>query len=153
MTENCKRKLRTAAAAALAVILAAMPVQAAAPYLMPDSTVKEMYTNPALTDLKLETLEAGILWPEQPWENADRSLWDYLGATAPDAVAGLNLLIEHYNQGVQVSFPLYSDAEITEDPTRAQARLFYFPGEQPGGKYALVVSGNFLECTGRVKEG
>ena len=153
MTENCKRKLRTAAAAALAVILAAMPVQAAAPCLMPDSTVKEMYTNPALTDLKLETLEAGILWPEQPWENADRSLWDYLGATAPDAVAGLNLLIEHYNQGVQVSFPLYSDAEITEDPTRAQARLFYFPGEQPGGKYALVVSGNFLECTGRVKEG
>ena len=141
------------AAAVLAMMLAALPVQAAAPFLTPDSTVEEMYTNPALTELKLETLEDGLLWPEQPWENADSSLRDYLGATAPDAVAGLNLLIDNYNQGVQVSFPLYSEEEIQEDPTRAEARLFYFPAEQPGGKYALVVSGNFLECTGRVKEG
>lgn len=154
--EKRKRKRWAAAVAAellLELLLAAVPAEAAAPSLTPDSTVKEMYSNPALEELELETLEAGILWPEQPWERGDKSLWEYLGDSAPDAVAGLNLLIDHCNQGDQVSFPLYSEAEIAEDPTRAEARLFYFPARQPGSKYALVVSGNFLECTGRVKEG
>ena len=141
------------AAAVLAMMLAALPVQAAASFLTPDSTVEDMYTNPALVALGLETLEDGTLWPEQPWQNADRSLQDYLKAATPDSVAGLNLLIDNDNHGVQVSFPLYSEEEIAADPTRAEARLFYFPAEQPGGKYALVVSGNFLECTGRVGEG
>ncbi len=141
------------AAAVLAMMLAALPVQAAASFLTPDSTVEDMYTNPALVALGLETLEDGTLWPEQPWQNADSSLQDYLKAATPDSVAGLNLLIDNDNHGVQVSFPLYSEEEIAADPTRAEARLFYFPAEQPGGKYALVVSGNFLECTGRVGEG
>lgn len=141
------------AAAVLAMVMAALPVQAAASFLTPDSTVKEMYSNPALAELGLETLEGGLFWPEQPWENAGQSLRDYLGETAPDAVAGLNLLIDNFNRQIQVSFPLYSQEEIAEDPTREEARLFYFPAEQPGGKYALVVSGNFLECSGRVKEG
>ena len=124
------------AAAVLAMMLAALPVQAAASFLTPDSTVEDMYTNPALVALGLETLEDGTLWPEQPWQNADRSLQAYLKAATPDSVAGLNLLIDNDNHGVQVSFPLYSEEEIAADPTRAEARLFYFPAEQPGGKSA-----------------
>ena len=65
-----------------------------------------------------DSWDRGSLWPEQPWEYARWSLRRYIGAPVDEAVEALNLIIENYNQGVQVTYPLYTDEEIAADPTR-----------------------------------
>lgn len=147
------RYLAGVAAAVLAVMLTAVPAKAAAPHLTPDSTGAEMHSNPGLVGEDFDTLERGTFWPEQPGEYADMTLREQIGATTDDAVDGLNLVIDNYNAGIQVTYPLYSQEEIAQDPTRAKAKLYYFPANKPGGKYALILSGNFLERSARIKEG
>ena len=148
-----KKKLCIGAAALMLGALLASPAQAVlAPYLTPDSTVAELHFNPGIVGAGFDTWDRGGLLPEQPWEYARWSLRRYIGPTVDTAVAGLNLVVDNYNQGVQVTYQLYSEEEIAQDPSRAEAQLYYFPAEEPGTKYALVLSGNMLERTGRVKE-
>ena len=148
---TCKIK-RALCLAVLAAVLA-VPARAAAPYLTPDSTVAELHGNEGIVGAGFDSWDRGSLWPEQPWEYARWSLRRYIGAPVDEAVEALNLIIENYNQGVQVTYPLYTDEEIAADPTREGVALYYFPAEKPGAKYAIVLSGNMLERTARVKEG
>ena len=148
---TCKIK-RALCLAVLAAVLA-VPARAAAPCLTPDSTVAELHGNEGIVGAGFDSWDRGSLWPEQPWEYARWSLRRYIGAPVDEAVEALNLIIENYNQGVQVTYPLYTDEEIAADPTREGVALYYFPAEKPGAKYAIVLSGNMLERTARVKEG
>ena len=150
---NLQRRLCLAAAGAVLAAVLAAPVQAAAPYLTPDSTVAELHGNEGIVGAGFDSWDRGSLWPEQPWEYARWSLRRYIGAPVDEAVEALNLIIENYNQGVQVTYPLYTAEEIAADPTREGVALYYFPAEKPGAKYAIVLSGNMLERTARVKEG
>ena len=153
MTSKIKQTLCTAAAGAMLAALLAAPAQAAAPHLTPDSTVAELHGNEGIVGSGFDSWDRGTLLPEQPWEYPRWSLRRYIGAPVDDAVAALNLVIDNYNQGVQVTYPLYTAEEIAADPTRASAELYYFPAKQPGARYALVLSGNMMERTARVKEG
>ena len=150
---NLQRRLCLAAAGAVLAAVLAAPVQAAAPYLTPDSTVAELHGNEGIVGAGFDSWDRGSLWPEQPWEYARWSLRRYIGAPVDEAVEALNLIIENYNQGVQVTYPLYTAEEVAADPTREGVALYYFPAEKPGAKYAIVLSGNMLERTARVKEG
>ena len=141
------------AAAALASLLAVPARALPAPYVTPDTTVAQMRANEGIAGSGFNTWDRGTLFPEQPWQYGDWTLRRFVGPTVDDAVAGLNLVIDNYNQGVQVTYPLYMAEEIAADPTRASAELYYFPAKQPGARYALVLSGNMMERTARIKEG
>ena len=152
MTSKIKQTLCTAAAGAMLAALLAAPAQAAAPHLTPDSTVAELHGNEGIVGSGFDSWDRGTLLPEQPWEYPRWSLRRYIGAPVDDAVAALNLVIDNYNQGVRVTYPLYTAEEIAADPTRKGVELYYFPGDKPNGKYALVLSGNMFERTARTKE-
>ena len=149
---NAKKMIAAALAAAM-LAAAALPAGALpAPYLTPDTTVAQMRANEGIAGSGFDTWDRGSLFPEQPWQYGDWTLRRYIGQTVDDAVAGLNLIIDNYNRGVQVTYPLYTDEEIAADPTRKGVELYYFPGDKPNGKYALVLSGNMFERTARTKE-
>src|SRR5699024_8427260 len=149
---NAKKMIAAALAAAM-LAAAALPAGALpAPYLTPDTTVAQMRANEGIAGSGFDTWDRGSLFPEQPWQYGDWTLRRYIGQTVDNAVAGLNLIIDNYNRGVQVTYPLYTDEEIAADPTRKGVELYYFPGDKPNGKYALVLSGNMFERTARTKE-
>ena len=147
-----KKKLCIGAAALMLGALLAAPAQAQAPYLTTESTVAELHANEGIVGSGFDSWDRGSLWPEQPWEYANWTLRQYTGDTAADAVAGLNLIIDNYNKGIQVTYPLYTQEEIAQEPSRADAEIYYFPAEEPGAKYALLLSGNMMERSARVDE-
>ena len=152
--QNTKKNMAAALVAAALASLLAVPARALpAPYVTPDTTVAQMRANEGIAGSGFNTWDRGTLFPEQPWQYGDWTLRRFVGPTVDDAVAGLNLVIDNYNRGVQVTYPLYTAEEIAADPTRASAELYYFPAKQPGARYALVLSGNMMERTARVKEG
>ena len=112
MTSKIKQTLCTAAAGAMLAALLAAPAQAAAPHLTPDSTVAELHGNEGIVGSGFDSWDRGTLLPEQPWEYPRWSLRRYIGAPVDDAVAALNLVIDNYNQGVRVTYPLYTAEEI-----------------------------------------
>ena len=150
---NAKKNMAAALAAAVLASLLAVPARALpAPYVTPDTTVAQMRANEGIAGSGFNTWDRGTLFPEQPWQYGNWTLRRFVGPTVDDAVAGLNLVIDNYNRGLQVTYPLYTAEEIAADPTREGVELYYFPGERPNGKYALVLSGNMLERTSRTKE-
>ena len=62
-------------------------------------------------------------------------------------------LAQVYHDGVQVTYPLYSEEEIAAMPARAHVELYYCPAEQPGAKFAIVLSGNSLYYSGELRGG
>lgn len=81
-------------------------------------------------------------------------LKDYAwSGNAEKVAAALNLAAENAEAGVQVTHQVYSAEEIEEDASLGCVQLYYFPGKNPGGKYALVLSGNALTINGTVGEG
>ena len=155
MTITGKIQKRLCAGAALAMLAAAllMPAQAAgAPHVTPDTTVAEMRANEGIMGSGVNTWDRGDLLPEQPWMYGHWTLRRFIGPTVEDGVVGLNLIIDNYNQGVQVTYPIYTPEEIAADPSLAEVELYYFPATQPGAKYALVLAGNMFERTSVVKE-
>ena len=81
------------------------------------------------------------------------TLEEYLGGTAPDAAQGLNLVIDNYNHGVQVTYKIYTPEEIAADPRKDEVELYYFPAKTENAKYALVVPGNMYEKSAKMREG
>ena len=68
-------------------------------------------------------------------------------------VAGMNLIIETYNAGTQITYKLFTPEEIAQDKSRDHVELYYFPAEQPNAKYAVVLSGNALFYSGEMRGG
>lgn len=150
---NAKRTMAALLAAGMLALCPAAPAEAAsAPYVTPDTTMAELRANEGIVGSGFDTWGRGTFFPEQPWEYKDWSLRRFVGATVDDAVFGLNLVIQNYNHDIQVTYPLYTEEEIAADPSKKGVELYYFPGEQSNGKYALVLCGNMLERTSRIKE-
>ena len=148
------KRCRAAAAGLLLAALAALPAQALGqPDITAHTTMGEIRANESLLAAGFDTHDRNILLPEQPWMYDDWTLEQYLGGTAPDAAKGLNLVIENYNRGVQVTYKLYTPDEIAADPSKDEAELYYFPAKEPGARYALVVPGNMYEKSAKMREG
>ena len=65
--------------------------------------------------------------------------------SATDMAYGLERLREIAESGVPYFFSVYSEAEIREEPEKKNVRLFYFPGTNKGGRYAILLSGGGYE--------
>ena len=117
------------------------------------TTMGEIRANESLQASGFDTYDRNVLIPEQPWMYDDWTLEEYLGSTAPDAAQGLNLVIDNYNHGVQVTYKIYTPEEIAADPSKAEVQLYYFPAETENARYALVVPGNMYEKSAKMREG
>lgn len=102
-----------------------------------------IWTNSKFRDIK----------PLQTYYYNKQTLAEFVGSENAEAsAAGLNLAVENYEAGRQVTYKLYSDEEIAADPTKEVVELNYFPAKTPNAKYALVLSGNISTRTAELKE-
>ena len=74
-------------------------------------------------------------------------------AAAEDAAEGMNLVIENYNRGVQITWQVYTPEEIAENSSLGMVQLYYFPAKTANAKYAIVVPGNGGNTTAELNEG
>lgn len=138
----------------LAAVLA-LPAMAQEP-ITPQTTMREIREDPAIQ-------ASGLYTDIHTWErdmacfkdaHNDETLEEVVGSgSAASCAAGLNLLIENYNAGVQITYKLYTPEEIAAQPSRDHAELYYFPAKEPGARYAVVLSGNALYYSGELRGG
>ena len=140
-----------------AVLLIGMaPAAFAAEYgeanITTETNMTELHQHPSIVGSGLLTYSKDKYFPQrQKW--ADKTLGEYVGSwVAEDCAKGLNLMIENYNSGMQVTYKVYSDEEIAEDASKNNVEFQYFPAKEPGAKYVLVLSGNFGTRTAEMKE-
>ena len=142
--------------AASALLLGVLAVPASAASITPQTTMKEIRDDP---DIKA----SGLYTYTYVWERDcemfstsrdDETLTEVVGKTSAEAcAAGLNYLAQVYHDGTRVTYPLYSEEEIAAVPARAHVELYYCPAQQPGAKFAIVLSGNSLYYSGELRGG
>ena len=144
---------RGAAMLCLAAVLA-LPVCAEG-RITTDMTMKEIRSDPAIAGSGVSTYckgDADSLALRRLYEN--KTLLGYVGeTTAQDSADGLNIVIENYEAGKQVTWQVYSPEEVAADSSLGCVQLFWFPGTNADGKYALVVGGNAAMKSGDLNEG
>lgn len=119
-----------------------------------DMTMKEIRANESLQQSGILLYEKGWLFPEAECQNANTTLWNYVrGEMSVDTAQGLNLIIENYNAGTQITYKLYTEQEVAEVPARRRSEIYYFPAKSENAKYALVVGGNLMENSAILREG
>ena len=133
----------------------ALPAMAQEP-ITPQTTMREIRQNPAVqasglyTDI--HTWERDLAWFKNAHNN--ETLEEVVGSgSAASCAAGLNLLIQNYESGTQITYKLYSPEEIAAQPSRDHAELYYFPADTPNARYAVVLSGNALYYSGELRGG
>ena len=142
-----------------AVVLCLVAVLALPAYaegrITTDMTMKEIRSDPAIAGSGISTYtkgDADDLALRRLYEN--KTLLDYVGeTTAQDSADGLNIVIENYEAGKQVTWQVYSPEEVAADSSLGCVQLFWFPGTNADGKYALVVGGNAAMKSGDLNEG
>lgn len=127
--------------------------QAPAPEITLDMTMKEVEQHPLIQATRFHVDYLGeTRYQREEWEQ--KTLREYLGRKEDQIIVdALNLFLENYKAGIQVTYPLYTREEIAQVPTRDTAMLYYFPPKEAGGKYALVVDGNAVISTSELCEG
>ena len=154
-----KQMLRMAAVCIGLLLVIALPVSAAeygAPEITPKTTMKQLRENPSIKGSGLYTYV--YIWERDcdllRHSKDNDTMEQVIGTESVNScVAGMNYLIETYNAGTQITYKLFSPEEIAQDASRDRAELYYFPAEQPGAKYAVVLSGNALFYSGEMRGG
>lgn len=83
-----------------------------------------------------------------------KSLEEYAGSyQAQDVADSLNLAMQNYQDGVQVTHKVYSEQEIAQDADKDKVELYYFPAKEANGKYAIILGGNIVFTSGEMREG
>lgn len=125
------------------------------PNITPQMTMKEIRANPSIAGCGISTYgngDADSLLLRRMFEN--RTLERYVSASqAEDCAAGLNLAIQNYNAGIQVTYQVYTPEEIAADSSLGAVQLYYFPSDTPGSRYAVVLGGNVAMTSGELREG
>jgi acetyl esterase/lipase len=122
--------------------------------LTADSTIGDLLSHPAF---------AGFARRILPWDDRDYDLkarLDTLGSLLPyhshidtaSTLLALNRLIEDAEQGRQIFFEIYSEADRRAEPAKAHAGLFFLRGK-PGAPFAIVSPGGGFAYVGSVHEG
>ena len=142
--------------AASVLLLGVLALPASAASITPQTTMKEIRDDP---DIKASGLYTYTYVWERDCEKLstsrdDETLTEVVGKTSAEAcAAGLNYLAQVYHDGTRVTYPLYTDEEIAAVPARAHAELYYCPAQQPGARFAIVLSGNALYYSGELRGG
>lgn len=137
----------------LAMLPAAFAVEQGEANITPQTTMKELRENPSIKGSGYYTYCREMLPIESLyWQN--KTLAQYAKPElVEDCAQAMNLVVENYNNGVQVTWQIYTPEEIEANPSLGGAQLFYYPASTPGGKYALVVPGNGNGVTSEMEEG
>ena len=149
------KRIRIVLSAVCLLLCLALPAFAAEygePNITPQTTMAELRANPSIAGSGLWTYAKDRSCAFQLYYS-NKTLEDYVGSwVAQDCADGLNMMIRNYNAGIQITYKIYSEEEIAADPTKDNAEIYYFPADEPGAKYALVLSGNVITRTAEMKE-
>ena len=144
------RGSRTFFCGTILLVLLGMPAFAAErgePNITPEMTMQEIRANPSVAGSGIFTYnDRDATDPFKRRISENETLWEYAGESkAEDCAEGLNLSIENYNAGRQVTYQVYDPEEIAADASLGAVQLYYFPAEKPNARYAIVLGGNALE--------
>lgn len=137
------------------VLCLQLSAAAAEPEITPQMTLREIRANTAIQGSGIMTYARDKSAAQQLyWQ--DKRLDQYMNASSVRAaVDALNLVIENYNAGVQVTHGIYTQEEVAAEPEKGGVELYYFPAQNAQGstRYALVIPGNALSRTAEISEG
>ena len=140
-----KKRFRAVLLSLGLLFLLAQPAFAAElgePNITPQTTMRELRENPSLKASGYYTYCREMLPIESNYWN-NKTLAQYAKPQLVyDCADAMNLVIENYNKGVQVTWQVYTPEEIAENSSLGMVQLFYYPAEGPGGRYAIVLPGN-----------
>ena len=141
---------------AVCLAVSAFAAEYGEPNITTQTTMKELRENPSIKGSGLYTYV--YIWERDcdllRHSKDNDTMEQVIGTESVNScVAGMNYLIETYNAGTQITYKLFSPEEIAQDASRDRAELYYFPAEQPGAKYAVVLSGNALFYSGEMRGG
>lgn len=111
--------------------------------IRPETTVAQIEAMPEFADF------GHLVFPVDRPVNKTATLSDlanngtyvwYSNLRADVFASALSKLKSEADAGEQIFFPIYSDAEIAQDPSKADTGLFLFRGE-PGAPFAIVNAG------------
>lgn len=122
--------------------------------ITPETTMRELRRNPSVKGSGFYTYSQDKDCPpgQALWELG--TLEQYTNRyVAYGSAQGMNLVIENYNNGVQVTHQFYTDEQIVEVPSRKRTALFYFPAETENTKYVLVLPGSGANESAELEEG
>jgi acetyl esterase/lipase len=122
--------------------------------ITPDTSLGVVMNDPALLGFAEHLLPwAGRDYdPEMPLRDFDRLLPYHTNVNADEIAASLDRIADDTARGLQVFYPIYSDAEIASDPAKRDTGLFFFRGK-PGAPFAVVAPGGGFAYVGSVHEG
>lgn len=139
---------------ALLALPAGAVMEKGEPNITAQTTMKEVRNNPGIKNSGFYTYSQDKDCPP------GQALWGMTtveGYTneyvAEGCAKGLNLVIENYNNGVQVTHSFYTDAEKAADRTKNNTGLFYFPAKAENAKFALILAGSGANESAELEEG
>lgn len=119
-----------------------------------NTTVGEVIANPAFEDF------GRLLFPVDRTVTDDMTLAEvstsrvytwYNNIQPEKTVEIINTLAENAKSGQQIFYPIYSEAEMTADPSKRDTGLFFFKGE-PGAKFAIMNAGGGFAYVGAMHD-
>ena len=128
---------------ALLALPAGAVMEKGEPNITAQTTMKEVRNNPGIKNSGFYTYSQDKDCPpgQALWEMT--TVEGYTNEYVAEGCAkGLNLVIENYNNGVQVTHSFYTDAEKAADRTKNNTGLFYFPAKAENAKFALILAGS-----------
>ena len=128
---------------ALLALPAGAVMEKGEPNITAQTTMKEVRSNPGIKNSGFYTYSQDKDCPpgQALWEMT--TVEGYTNEYVAEGCAkGLNLVIENYNNGVQVTHSIYTDAEKAADRTKNNTGLFYFPAKAENAKFALILAGS-----------
>ena len=132
--------------------LSAFAAELGEPNITEQTTMKELRENPSIKGSGFYTYCNE--WIEGSTKYDNTPIKGYVSwAASEDAAEGMNLVIENYNKGVQITWQVYTPEEIEADPALGMVQLFYFPAKTENAKYVIVVPGNGGNTTAELNEG
>lgn len=136
----------------LGLALPALAADLGEPNITTQTTMRELRENSSIKGSGYYTYSNE--WSEEDPRWMDSTIEDYVGAAeAQDVVSAMNLVINNYNRGVQITWQVYSPEEIAENVRLGMVQLYYFPANTANAKFAIVVPGNGGFTTSELGEG
>lgn len=119
-----------------------------------NTTVGEIIANPAFEDF------GRLLFPVDRTVTDDMTLAEistsrvytwYNNIQPEKTVEIINTLAEDSESGQQIFYPIYSEAEMTADPSKRDTGVFFFKGE-PGAKFSIMNAGGGFAYVGAMHD-
>lgn len=119
-----------------------------------ETTVGEVIANPAFGDFGrlLFPVDRTVTDDMRLAEVSTSRVYTWYNDIQPEkTVEIINTLAESAESGQQIFYPIYSEEEMTADPSKRDTGLFFFKGE-PGAKFAIMNAGGGFAYVGAMHD-